>query len=124
MIKNYPIKINNESIPFPTRWEENPKRIANNFDTESGGRKQIILRYTRLAVSGEWKVSSRWLKKFLQYRNAATLTVQIYDAVTNGYVSHTMGIDEESFSYELIPESKLCGNTNGLYRLRFDLEEF
>lgn len=124
MIKDFPITINGTAIPFPDSWEEVPNKIANNFGTESGGRKQIVIRNSRLRVAGSWTVSSRWLKNFLQWRDTNTLTVRIYDARTDGYVSRTMGIIEDSFQYTLIRDSKLARNTNGLYRLSFEIEEF
>lgn len=124
MYKDFPIMINGTAIPFPDSWEEAPNKIVNNFDTESGGRKQLVIRNSRLRATGSWTVSSRWLKNFLQWRDANTLTVRIYDARTGGYVSHTMGIIEDSFQYALIPESKLAQNTTGLYRLSFEIEEF
>ena len=124
MLKNYPIKINNVAIPFPKEWSENPVKIVNNFETEAGGRKQIITRIGRLNASGTWTVSSRWLKKFLTWRKEPTLSVQIYDAETDAYITHTMSINEDSFQYDLIRDSKLCNNTNGLYELTFELEEF
>lgn len=124
MLKNYPILINNDPIPFPDSWDEVLNKIVTNFETEAGGRKQVVIRGSRLKISGSWTVSSRLLKTFQEYRNANSLTVSVYDAVTNGYVSHTMSIVEDSFTYELIQNSKLVQNTNGLYRLSFDLEEF
>ena len=51
MLTSYPIKINNTAIPFPENWEENPKKISNEFATEAGGRKKIEIRNKRLSVS-------------------------------------------------------------------------
>ena len=124
MLTLYPIKINNESIPFPNDWNENPIKIVNGFEMEDGGRQEIVVRTGRLKVSASFTVTSKWLKKFQAWRDANFLTVSIYDAQTNGYVNHTMDIVADSFSYELIRKSERAANTNGLYRLSFDLEEF
>ena len=124
MLTTYPIKINNTSIPWPDSWDEHADRVANEFQTEAGTRQKIVVRSKRLTITANFTVSNRWLKKFEEWRDASTLTVSIYDAVSGGYVSHTMEITDDSFSYSLIKNSQRAGNTNGLWRLSFDLEEF
>ena len=124
MLTTYPIKFNNIPIPFPTSWDETPQRIANNFTTEAGTRKVLESRNKRLRINGEWTVTSRWLKKFQQYRDMSSITVQIYDAETSAYKSYTMSITDESFVYSLIKNSHRLNNTEGLYELSFELEEF
>lgn len=124
MLSEYPIKINDVVIPFPDRWEETPHKIANNFETEAGGRVQLEVRNCRLSVSGEWTVSHRWLKKFMQYRDLNAITIRMYDAVTGDYKSHVMSITEDSFRYSLIDGSKRVKNTEGLWRVSFEAEEF
>lgn len=124
MLKNYPTLINGTAIPFPDSWEESPNKIVSNFESEAGGRKQIVIRGSRLKASGEWTVSSRWLKTFKEFRAANVLSVELYDAVTGARATHNMSIIEDSFTYALIPGSKIAGNTDGLYKLTFDMEEF
>ena len=124
MLSSYPITINNEVIPYPDTWGENPKKITNTFETEAGGIQKIVTRASRLSVSCSFTVTSRWLKKFMEYRNANSLTVNIYDPVSNATASHTMFIDDESFVYERIKDSRYVANTNGLYKLSFDMEAF
>ncbi len=123
MLSSYPIKINNVAIPFPDRWSETPKKISNEFETESGGRQLIVVRNKRLEVSASFTVSSRWLKRFEAWRDANYVTVSVYDAGSNAYVSYNMDIVSESFRYELIRHSERMKNTNGLYKLSFELEE-
>lgn len=124
MLTSYPIKINNTAIPFPDSWEENPRKISNEFMMENGGRKKIGVRTTLMSISASFAVSSRWLKKFESWRDDETITVSIYDALTNAYVNYTMEITDDSFSYNLIKNSKRLRNTEGLWRLSFELEEF
>ena len=123
MLTSYPTKINNTPIPFPDSWTETPVKSGNRFETEDGGIRQIIIRSKRLKASAKFTVTNRWLKKFMGYRDANTISVDIYDSLTTAMVNHTMFIDYESFSYELIPASKRAGGTDGLWRLSFDLEE-
>lgn len=124
MLKTYPVKINNEAIPFPDSWTENPKKITEQFETEDGHRKVLLIRSERLSASVSFTVSSRWLKKFKQWRDASTLTVQIYNAVTGSYSSKTMDIVPDSFEYQLVRHSEQMANTDGLWKLSFELEEF
>lgn len=125
MLSSYPTQINGETIPFPDTWSENPQKIVNQFETEAGGLKHIVIRSSRLSVpDASFTVTSRWLKKFLQFRDLNQLTVTIYNAVTDSMTNHTMFIDPESFSYELVHESRYAQNTNGIYKLSFSIEEF
>jgi hypothetical protein len=124
MLSSYPTQINGETIPFPDTWSENPQKIVNQFETEAGGLKHIVIRSSRLSADASFTVTSRWLKKFLQFRNLDQLTVTIYNAVSDSRTSHTMFIDPESFSYELVHESRYAQNTNGIYKLSFSIEEF
>lgn len=124
MLKDYPIKINDTAIPFPRSWSENRTRIANEFQTESGKRKVILVRNARKSWSGSWVVSSTWLKIFEEYRAENTLSLKVYDAVTGGYKNHTVNITDDSFRFDLIEGSKSVGRTNGLYTVSFDMEEF
>lgn len=124
MLATYPIKINSTAIPFPTGWSVAPKRLANNYETEAGTRQVVVLRNARTTFSGSWTVSSRWLKKFLEFRALESFTLSVYDASTNAYADYTVSITDDSFSYDLIEGSKRVKNTEGLYRVSFDMEEF
>lgn len=124
MLASYPIKIENNAIPFPKSWSESPKRLANNYETEAGTRQAVILRNARTVFSGSWTVSSRWLKKFKDFRALEHFTLSVYDASTNAYADHTVSITDDSFSYDLIEGSKRVKNTEGLYNVSFDMEEF
>ena len=123
MLTTYPIKINNVTIPFPDSWSETPMKAGNRFETEDGGIRQIITRTKRLTASASFTVTSRWLKNFMTYRDANTLSVDIYDPVSGSSVNHTMFIVYDSFTYELIPEFRHASGTEGLWKLSFDLEE-
>ena len=124
MLTSYPIKINSTAIPFPDSWEENPRKISSEFQMENGDRKKIGIRNKLMSISASFTVSSRWLKQFEAWRDAATLTVSIYSAQTGAYKNYTMEIMDDSFSYNLIKNSKRVRNTDGLWRVSFDLEEF
>lgn len=124
MLNAYPVTINGDVIPYPDTWEENPKKLTNTFETESGHIRKIVRRSSRLCASCTFTVTSRWLRKFMEYRDADSLTVGIYEPRAGVVGTYTMFIDDDSFRYERIPESRYAQNTNGLYRLQFDMEAF
>lgn len=124
MLTSYPILINSDAIPFPDSWQENPNKIVSGFEMENGGRATIVKRSSRLSISASFTVTNRWLEKFEHYRGMSTLTVSIYDAEVGNYVNHTMEIVPESFTYNLIRHSERVRNTQGLWSLSFELEEF
>lgn len=124
MLKTYPVKINNEAIPFPDSWSEHPLRVAEQFETEDGHRKVLTIRSERLSASVSYTVSTRWLKKFKEWKNSSTLSVQIYDAVSGAYSTKTMDISPDSFQYDLVRNTERMVNTEGLWKLSFELEEF
>ena len=124
MLNSYPVTINGDVIPYPDTWEETPKKLTNTFETESGHVRKIVVRGSRLSVTCTFTVSSRWLRKFMEYRDADSLTVGIYEPRSEVMGTYTMFIDDETFRYERIPESRYAQNTNGLYRLQFDMEAF
>lgn len=124
MLTSYPTTFDNEIIPFPDNWAEKPQKIVNQFETEAGGLKNIVVRNQRLSVDASFTVTSRWLKKFKGYRAQNEISVGIYDAETGSTVSHSMFIVGDSFSYELVHDSRYAQNTNGVYKLSFTIEEF
>lgn len=123
MLYNYPILIEGTAVPYPDEWSVTPEKIANTFETESGGITKNIVRTERKVCDVSFTVTSFWLKKFLAYRAADSLIVHFYDAASDGYDSYEMLIDDESFSYTLITASRYAQNTNGLYKVRFTLQE-
>lgn len=124
MLNSYPFKINNIAIPYPDSWNENPKKLANTFETEAGTMKKVIVRTSKLSISASFTVTSFWLKKFQQFRDMDVITLTKFNAQTGAYSDHTVCIDDESFEYDLIPASRFANNTNGLYKLSFNLEEY
>lgn len=123
MLKDYPYKINGTVIPYPDSWRQNPQKLANDFQTEDGRTQRIIIRDSKLTIDASFTVTSFWLKKFLQYRESDAVVVSAYDPVTDAYATYTCFIEDDSFSYDMIPASRYAQNTNGLYKLSFTLQE-
>lgn len=124
MLRNKPFSINTTIIPFPDSWSVNPKRVANNFTTEAGTRQAVVVRDSMPTFSGSWTVSSKWLKNFMDWRDEDSLTLSVYDVQTSAFKSYTVSITDDSFQYELIHGSENVRNSEGLYRVSFDMEVF
>lgn len=122
-LNTYPTKINNTTIPVPIAWNENSEVIENAMTTEAGTDVIDVMRVDKLTVNASFNVSSAWLSTFKGWANSTSaLTVQIYDAVSDAYVSRNMRI--RNFNYSLVQNSDRTSGTIGLWELTFDLIEF
>lgn len=124
MLRNRPISIESVIIPFPKSWSVSPKRVANNYKSESGTRQAVVVRNSMPTFSGSWVVSSKWLKKFLDFRDMDQLALSVWNIQTSEFESYTVSITDDSFQYDLIPGSENVKNTDGLYNVSFDMEVF
>lgn len=122
-LNNYPVQINSTSIPVPTSWNETAEVVENVNTTEAGTDVVDVLRVDKLTVNAAFDVSSTWLGTFKGWANSTSaLTVKIYDAVTDAYVTRYMRI--RNFSANLVENSDNTSGTIGLWNISFDLIEF
>lgn len=122
-LKDYPVQINNTIIPAAKTWDESPEVVENVNTTEAGTDVVDVLRVDKLTVNASFDVSSTWLGTFKGWANSTSaLTVKIYDAVTDGYVTRYMRI--RNFTPHRVENSGNTSGTIGLYNLTFDLIEF
>lgn len=122
-LNTYPTKINNTTIPVPISWNEISEVIENVMTTEAGTDVIDVMRVDKLTVNASFNVSSAWLSTFKGWANSTSaLTVQIYDAISDAYVSRSMRI--RNFNYSLVQNSDRTSGTIGLWELTFDLIEF
>ena len=118
----YPTTINNTPIPVPIAWNENSEVVENVNTTEAGTDVIDVLRVDKLSVNASFNVSSTWLATFKGWGNSTSvLSVNIYDAVSNAYVSRDMRI--RNFVYSLVQNSDRTSGTVGLWEISFDLIE-
>ena len=119
---DFPIKINNTPIPVPIAWNETSEVVENVNTTEAGTDVIDVVRVDKLSVNASFNVSSAWLATFKGWGNSTSaLSVNIYDAVSNAYVSRDMRI--RNFNYSLVQNSDRTSGTVGLWELSFDLIE-
>ena len=122
MLKDYPVLINGVVLMESNSWEEESNTIENTYETEAGTDQVSVTRYDKLTVSADFRCHSDWLRQFKQWSKADTLTVQMYDAIANGYVSRTMRM--RNFKQKLVEYSEKVHDTNGVWNVTFSLEEF
>ena len=122
-LNSYPIQINSTSIPVPTMWNETAEVVENVNTTEAGTDIVDLLRVDKLTVNASFDVSSTWLATFKGWAKAtSSLTVKIYDATINGYITRYMRI--RNFASSLVQNSDKNSGTIGLWNVTFDLIEF
>lgn len=122
-LNSYPTSINNVTIPVPIAWDETPEVVENVNTTEAGTDVVDVLRVDKLTVTASYDVSSVWLATFKGWsKSTSALTVKIYDADQNAYVTRYMRM--RNFSQSLVKDSDRTKDTIGLWNVTFDLIEF
>lgn len=122
-LNSYPTTINSTAIPVPVSWNETAEVVENVNTTEAGTDVIDVLRVDKLTVNAAFDVSSAWLATFKGWANSTSaLTVKIYDAPTDAYVTRYMRI--RNFAANLAPYSDRTEGTKGLWNVTFDLIEF
>ena len=122
-LNSYPTTINNVTIPVPIAWDETPEVVENVNTTEAGTDVVDVLRVDKLTVTASYDVSSAWLATFKGWnKSTSALTVKIYDADQNAYVTRYMRM--RNFSQSLVKDSDRTKDTIGLWNVTFDLIEF
>ena len=122
MLKDYPVKFDNETIFTPSSWEEESKVVESVNETEAGTDQVIATRYDKLSVSARFQCSGLWASKFKAYSRRDVIAVSLYDLEIRGYRTRQMRI--RSFKAEPEDGSENVKNTNGLWTVSFSLEEF
>lgn len=120
---DFPIKINNTDLPIPSDWTETAEVVEIANTTEAGTDIIDLMRVDKLTVNATFDVSSTWLATFKGWANStSSLTVQIYDPVSNAYSTRYMRM--RNFVSSLVRYSDKNSGTIGLWTITFDLIEF
>lgn len=122
MLKDYPIYFDDTKLFTPKEWNESFDVIESTSQTEAGTDQVIVIRTDKLSVSASFQCSSRWAAKFAEFRDQDSIEVKSYDLKAQDYKTRTMRIR----NFKSTPEenSEKTNNTNGLYTISFDLEEY
>ena len=122
MLKDYPIFFDDTELFTPESWKEGYSVVENTNQTEAGTDQVIVVRYGKLSVSASFNCSSRWASIFAGFRDQDIIAVKMYDLKSQGYVTHQMRM--RNFKTGPEKHSEKISNTNGLYVVSFDLEEY
>ena len=122
MLKTYPFKFNNVSIPFPNSVDFSNEVLENVNETEAGTDIVQIRRMKKTTISMSFRLMDSYLAFFEGYAySSSTITVSIYDATTRAYITKTMRMRD--FKYSLVEKSELVNDINGMYDISFNLIE-
>ena len=122
MLSDYPIYFDDVKLFTPESWEESYTVVESTNQTEAGTDQVIVTRYDKLSVSASFPCSSRWAAAFATFRDKDSIQVRLYDLKTQGYKTRTMRM--RNFKTGPEKNSEKTRETNGLYTVSFDLEEF
>jgi len=122
ILKNYPIKINNTSIPFSGSMSENYDTIENVNQSEAGTDVRQVTRVNKLTLGISYTMLSSFIPTLEGWRDSLTaLTVQIYDFPTSAYKERSMVM--RNYKKNLKENSQDLAVTTGIWKVSFDLIE-
>lgn len=123
MLVNYPIKLNNVTLLFPTSWDERYSQVESVNVSEAGTDIVQVTRLLKLTLSLGYNVTGTLLPTFEYFRNRPdeTITVSVFDADADNYVTKTMRM--RNFKKSLKRKSQELGDVNGIWSVSFDLIE-
>lgn len=121
-LKDYPYKFDTTTILFPLTWQETFNTIDDVQTSEAGGDLVTVSRYGKLSVSAGFKCTSGWVKTFQGFMDKPSFTLHRYDALAEGYKTHTVRMRE--FSCNFMSKSQDLSTTKGIWEVSFVLEEF
>ena len=117
------IKINGEWLPGPDGdLDYKSEKIKTEMESEAGTTLVLVTRTTKLSISGNWKLSGKWMSKFREFRDADTVTVSVYYPDPDQLSDYTC-------QFEITGEKHLTGarkqlaDIGGLYEVGVNIEE-
>lgn len=119
---DFPISINNTTLPFPHKWQETSNVVETVNKTEAGTDQVEVVRYDKLTISCEFGCTNTLVATLKGFAKLSSLTVKYYDAETDAYKERTMRM--RKFSQSLADGSHTLSTVRGVWNVSFDLEEF
>lgn len=121
MLSSYPIQFNSTQIIKPSKYTENYEVVEAVNQSEAGTDIVAVTRTGKLSISLEYKCTSFWLKKFVNYADEDTIEVKKYAATESGYETYTMRMRKLKVNFE--ENSENVATSDGLWTVTFTLEE-
>lgn len=117
------IKVNGVWLPEPD-GDLNlvASKVKSENETEAGTTQVIVTRVTKLAIEGKWKLSGEWVQRFRSYRDADTVTVEVYYPSASTLSSYTCQFDVTGETHKAKARQQL-GGVNGLYEVGVTITE-
>ena len=114
------LKFNDEAIPFPDSYDVEMKDVESDAsgETEAGTTQRDVIRAGVYTIPVTFSVSPTWLRKFTQYKQLNSITVEFFDPNTLDIKQTEMFID--GYKASLIKDTSY----KGLWRVSFTLKEF
>ena len=117
------IRVNGEWLPEPDGdLAYKGTKVKSENETEAGTTMVIVTRPTKLSISGSWKLTGAWMEQFRRYREADTVTVEVYYPSSRSLSSYEC-------QFEITKETHLTKardqlrTINGLYEVEVEITE-
>lgn len=119
---DYPVVIGTTPITIPAMtWNMSLDTIENVNTTEDGHDDVEVTRLGKRKISASYKVTDSWALFFRSMYSADTVTVSVYDTLTQTYAVIDMRV--RNYKESLVRKSDDLSVTNGIYNISFDLLE-
>lgn len=118
----YPIYFNSTVIPFPLDYSEEHGVVDKVKQTEAGTDIVTVARYGKLKASMTIVCLQETLQTIAGFSSIDSFTFKRYDPVTNDYGEKIVRM--RNFNYTPRKGSEDLTETNGVWEVSFDLEEF
>ena len=113
------LKFNDENIPFPDSYDVEMKDVESDAsgETEAGTTQRDIVRAGVYSIPVSFSVSPTWLKKFTQYKQMRSITVDFFDPYSLETKQTEMYMD--GYKASLVKDTSY----KGLWKVSFTLKE-
>ena len=117
------IKVNDHWLPEPDGdLRVVSTKVKSENESEAGTTQVIVTRVARLTIQGSWKLSGEWMEQFREYRNADTVTVELYYPSASVLSTYTCQFDVTGETHNTKARQQL-GGVNGLYEVEVTITE-
>lgn len=119
---DYPVVIGTTPITIPAMtWSMSLETVENVNTTEDGHDDVELTRLGKRKITASYKVTDSWALFFRTMCSAGTVTVSVYDTLTQAY--DTFDVRVRNYKESLVRKSDTLSVTNGIYNISFDLLE-
>ena len=119
---DYPVVIGTTPITIPAMtWSMSLETVETVNTTEDGHDDVELTRLGKRKITASYKVTDSWALFFRSMYSAGTVTVSVYDTLTQAY--DTFDVRVRNYKESLVRKSDTLSATNGIYNISFDLLE-